>query len=98
MFYSIQARVCSHMSAKGLSHYGKIALAGSRCLHSTLAAVPVLLAHAVVTEIKNSVIISPSNFCAPHKGSTSKAQRRSTPAHDKLPSNTETSKRKQLYV
>ena len=34
-------------------HFGEIALAGSRRLHSTLAAAPVLFAHAVVTEIKN---------------------------------------------
>jgi hypothetical protein len=34
-------------------HSGEIALAGSRRLHSTLAAAPVLFAHAVVTEIKN---------------------------------------------
>ena len=31
----------------------KIALAGSRRLHSTLAVASVLFAHAVVTEIKN---------------------------------------------
>jgi hypothetical protein len=35
------------------SHSGEIALAGSRRLHSTLAAAPVLFAYAVVTEIKN---------------------------------------------
>ena len=35
------------------SHSDEIALAGSRRLRSTLAAAPVLLAHAVVTEIKN---------------------------------------------
>ncbi len=34
-------------------HSSEIALAGSRRLHSTLAAAPVLFAHAVVTEIKN---------------------------------------------
>ena len=34
-------------------HSGEIALAGSRHLRSTLAAAPVLFAHAVVPEIKN---------------------------------------------
>jgi hypothetical protein len=34
-------------------HSGEIALAGSRRLHDTLAAAPVLFAHAGVTEIKN---------------------------------------------
>ncbi len=34
-------------------HFGEIALAGSRRLRSTLAAAPILFAHAVVTEIKN---------------------------------------------
>jgi hypothetical protein len=33
-------------------HPGEIALAGARCLHSTLAAAPVLFVHAVVTAIK----------------------------------------------
>ena len=43
-------------------HSGGIALAGSRHLRSTLAAAPVLFAHAVVTEIKTSRIITPSLF------------------------------------
>jgi hypothetical protein len=48
----------SVQTLKGLAlpracHSGEIALAGSRRLHFTLAAVPVLFAHAVVTEIKN---------------------------------------------
>ncbi len=34
-------------------HSGEIALAGSRRLHSALAAAPVFFAHAVVIEIKN---------------------------------------------
>ncbi len=55
---------CVH-TLKGLalpraSHSGKIALSGSRRLRSTLAAVPVLFAHDVVTEIEIGRIISPS--------------------------------------
>ena len=42
------------------SHSDAIALAGSRRLRSTLAAAPVLFAHAVVTEIKIGRIISPT--------------------------------------
>ena len=44
-------------------HSTEIALAGSRRLHSTLAAAPVLFAHAVAPEIKNR-ITSPSGDCA----------------------------------
>ena len=46
------------------SHSGEIALAGSRRLRSTLAAAPVLFAHAVVTEIEFGRIISPRANCA----------------------------------
>ena len=43
------------MHSKGLalprpSHFGEIALAGSRRQRSTLAAAPLLFAHAVITE------------------------------------------------
>ncbi len=49
---------CAVHSLKGLAllracHSSEIALAGSRRLHSMLAAAPVLYAHVVVTEIKN---------------------------------------------
>ncbi len=55
---------CVH-ERKGLalpraSHSGEIALAGSRRLHSTLAAAPVLFAHAVVTVAKTGRIITPN--------------------------------------
>ncbi len=40
-------------------HSGEITLAGSRRLHSTLAAAPVLFAHAVVTETNIGRIINP---------------------------------------
>ena len=48
---------CVHV-LKGLalprgSHSGEITLAGSRCLLSTLAAAPVLFAHAFVTVADN---------------------------------------------
>jgi hypothetical protein len=55
--------VCVHI-LKGLalprvSHSGEIALSGSRCLCSTLAAAPVLFAHAVVTAAKTSTFAIP---------------------------------------
>ena len=40
-------------------HSGEIALAGSRGLHSTLAAAPVLFAHAAVTVAKQQMVSSP---------------------------------------
>ena len=40
-------------------HSGEIALAGSRRLHSTLAAAPVLFAHDVVTVAEIDRIITP---------------------------------------
>ena len=51
------------------SHSGEIAQAGSRRLRPTLAAAPVRFAHAVVKEIKNSILISPT-LC--RSGGTSK--------------------------
>ncbi len=55
---------CVH-ALKGLvlpraSHSGDIALTGSRRLHSTLAAAPVLFAHAAVTVAKIYRVISPN--------------------------------------
>jgi hypothetical protein len=41
------------------SHPGEIALAGSRRLRATLAAAPVLFAHAVVTVAKPQVVSPP---------------------------------------
>ena len=46
------------------SHSGKIALAGSRRLRFTLAAAPVLFAHAVVTVAKNRTSTTPTAKCA----------------------------------
>ncbi len=56
---------CAH-APKGLalpraSHSSKIALAASRRLRSTLAAMPVLFAHTIVIEIKIGRIITPSD-------------------------------------
>ncbi len=42
------------------SHSSEIALSGSRRLRSTLAAAPVLFAHAVVTEAKNRTSATPT--------------------------------------
>ena len=46
-------RALKGLALPRVSHSGEIALAGSHRLHSTLAAVPVLFAHAVATGIKN---------------------------------------------
>ena len=56
--------VCVH-ALKGLAlpratHSGEIALLGSRCLRSMLAAAPVLFAHAVFTEIEIGRLLSPT--------------------------------------
>ena len=50
------------------SYSGEIALAGSRGLHSTLVAAPVLFAHAAVTEAKNQVVLGSYDHgaCVPH--------------------------------
>ena len=50
---SKSVRTLKELALPRAFHSGEIALAGSRRLHSTLAAAPVLFAHAVVTEIKN---------------------------------------------
>jgi hypothetical protein len=60
--YSFVLFVC--LSLHLFMYFGEIALAGSRHLHSTLAAAPVLFAHAVVTEIKTSRISSPNLLAA----------------------------------
>ncbi len=56
--------MCVH-ALKGLalpraSHFGEIALAGSRRLRSKLATTPVFSAHAVVTVAKTSSFSTPS--------------------------------------
>ncbi len=61
---------CEHalkgLALPGASHSSEIALASSRHLCSTLAAVPVLFGHAVVLEIEIGRIITPSAPRAPH--------------------------------
>ncbi len=55
-------RVCAHSKRLALpraSDSGEITLSGSRCLHSTLAAAPVLFAHTVVTAAKNRTSATP---------------------------------------
>ena len=58
----IKAKCVHGLALPRVSHSGKIALAGSRCLRSTLVAVPVLFAHAVVTEIEVGRRISPNAY------------------------------------
>ena len=57
---------CVH-TLKGLAllrtiHLGEFMLPGSRCLRSTLAAAPVLFAHAVVTVAKQSRFSAPCSW------------------------------------
>ncbi len=56
-------RVCARTQRTGAAareSLGEIALSGLRRLHSTLAAVPVLFAHAVVTAAKNRTSATPN--------------------------------------
>jgi hypothetical protein len=50
-----------------VSHYGEIALSGSRRLRSTLAAAPVLFAHAVVTVAENRTSTTLTKCAAAHR-------------------------------
>ena len=65
ILHIFSSRVCACARSKDWrccgrrSHAGEITMAGSRRLRSTLAAVPVLCAHAVVTEVKINKIITP---------------------------------------
>ncbi len=52
------------------SHYGEIALAGSRRMHSTLSATPVPSAHAIVTIAKNKQFRQPQQHSGTPVGMT----------------------------
>ena len=52
--------VCARTQRTGASHFGEIALPGSRCLRSTLVAALVLFAHAVVTVAKSRASATPT--------------------------------------
>ena len=55
--------VCSRTQRTVASHSDKIALSGSRRLHSTLAATPIHFAHAVVTVAKHGTVHLPPRVC-----------------------------------
>ncbi len=56
----VRMHVLKELSLPRASHSGEIALADSRRLRSTLAAAPVLFAHAIVTYIEIGRIVIPS--------------------------------------
>ncbi len=57
---SVCVRALKGLALPRVSHSGEIALTGSRRLRFTLAAAPVLFAHAVVTVAKDHTSATPS--------------------------------------
>ena len=55
-------RVLKGLALPRATHSGKIALSGSRHLRSTLAAAPILFAHAALTVAKNHTSATPNPF------------------------------------